>query len=119
MKQKGFIKVNADDVPVYEPSGHKNTYNRRLAGLFNGSENIEFIIGEMHSGGGAERHVHSNVDQMMYVMDGTLRIISPGGEEIAAPGDLVVFIKGEEHEVQCESEFARFIVLYSPPRDKT
>lgn len=96
-----------------------NTYNRRLAGSFNGSDNVEFIIGEMHRGGGAVNHLHTDFDQMMYILEGELRIISPGREEVVVPGDLVVFPKNLEHQVLCETELARFVVLYSPPRQKT
>ena len=118
MDKKSFIKVSEKDPPVYKPSGHNHTYNRRLAGPFNGSKHIEFIIGEMNKGGGAKNHFHTDSDQMMYILEGALRIISPEREEKIFPGDLVVFLKGVEHEVQCETEQAKFVVLYGPPRQE-
>lgn len=113
-----LIKINVNDVPVYEPAGHYLTYNRRLAGYFNGSDNLEFVIGEMHKGGGAENHLHSNLDQMIFMLEGELEVISPGRNERIVPNDLVVFLKNTEHEVHCVSDKARFIVLYAPPHQK-
>jgi len=115
MNKKSFIKVSAEDAPVYEPAGHAFTCNRRLAGPHNGSENIEFIIGEMQKGGGADNHIHTDFDQMIYMLHGVLRVTTPGRQDTIVAGDLAVFTKGMEHEILCESDMARFIVLYGPP----
>jgi len=116
MNNNEFIKVSIKDSPVYEPEGHEHTYNRRLVGPFNGSEHLEFIVGEMHKGGGAKKHCHTELDQIIYMLEGELRIISPQQDETITPGDLVLFLKGIEHEVHCESELARFVVIYGPPK---
>jgi len=118
MSKKVFIKVSTKEVPVYKPAGHENTHNRRLAGPHNGSEYIEFIIGEMHKGGSAENHFHADSDQMIYMLEGELHVVSPDREENITPGDLVVFPKEVAHEVQCKTDFARFVVLYGPPKQK-
>ena len=113
--ERSFVKVSAEDVPVYIPAGHALTSNRRLAGPHNGSEQVEFIIGEMQRGGGAERHTHAGFDQMIYMLQGVLKATTPDRQDTLIAGDLALFVKGTEHEIQCESEMARFIVLYSPP----
>ena len=83
-KPKEHIKVSLSEVPVYEPPGHHDTFNRRLAGPFNGSNNVEFIIGEMGKTGDADPHTHHGFDQLMFILEGELRITSPatGKEEI-------------------------------------
>ena len=115
---KEHIKVSEKDVPVYEPPGHNDTFTRRLAGPFNGSNNVEFIIGEMGRTGDAAPHTHHGFDQLMYILEGQLRISSPatGKEEVFVPGDLVIFPDGVEHKVVVESEKSRFIVVYGPPK---
>lgn len=75
-QQKEHIKVSLSEVPVYEPPGHSDTYNRRLAGPFNGSNNVEFIIGEMGRTGDAAPHTHHGFDQLMFILEGQLRITS-------------------------------------------
>jgi len=112
------IKVSLKDVPAYEPPGHHDTFNRRMAGPFNGSNNIEFIIGEMGKTGDADPHTHYGFDQLMYILEGQLCITSPatGKEELFVPGDLVLFPDGAEHKVVVESENSRFIVIYGPPK---
>lgn len=117
-QKKEHIKVSLKDVEVYEPPAHSDTYNRRMAGPFNGSNNVEFIIGEMGRTGDAEPHTHHGFDQMMYILEGKLRITSPatGKEDIFEPEDLVIFPDGVEHKVVVESEKAKFIVIYGPPK---
>ena len=117
-KPKEHIKVSLSEVPVYEPPGHHDTFNRRLAGPFNGSNNVEFIIGEMGKTGDADPHTHHGFDQLMFILEGELRITSPatGKEAVFAPGDLVIFPDGVEHKVVVESEKSRFVVVYGPPK---
>ena len=84
----------------------------------NGSNNVEFIIGEMGRTGDAAPHTHHGFDQLMYILEGQLRISSPatGKEEVFVPGDLVIFPDGVEHKVVVESEKSRFVVVYGPPK---
>ena len=116
MKPTPFFKISEGDVVPYQPDGHTLTLNRRLAGRFNGSQNVEFIIGEMARGGGAQGHMHEDMDQMIFLLEGKLRITSADKEEMMLPGDLAVMLKGTRHEVWCEADHARFIIIYSPAR---
>ena len=115
---KEHIKVSLKDVPVYEPPGHNDTFNRRFVGPFNGSNNVEFIIGEMGKTGDAEPHTHYGFDQMMYILEGKLRITSTetGKEDTFEPDDFVFFPDGAEHQVVVESDSSRFVVIYGPPK---
>lgn len=116
-KKNSHIKISESDVPIYVPAGHAGTYNKRLAGRFNCSNNIEFIIDEIDETGDAEAHVHDDVDQMIYLLEGKLRIISPGKEDLMVPGELVIFAKGVEHRAISASKKARFAVIYGPPKE--
>lgn len=68
--------------------------------------------------GDAAPHTHHGFDQLMFILEGQLRITSPatGKEDVFVPGDLVIFPDGVEHKVVVESEHAKFCVLYGPPK---
>ena len=113
-----FIKCSPNEVEVYMPSGHAGTFNRRLIGWSSGARYMEVILGEMDSSGVAEKHVHNDFEQALYMLEGVLRIESNDRVEKLEEGDLVFFPMGVEHKVECLTEKARFLVIYSPPKEK-
>lgn len=64
------------------------TYNRRLVGPDMGSKYVEVILGEMGPKGTVDPHVNNSLEQIIYLLEGNLKVISPGVEEILEPGDL-------------------------------
>ena len=117
-EQTAFVKVNPNDVSVYTPAGHDDTYNRRLVGPDMGSKYVEVILGEMGPKGIADSHVHNSLEQIIYLLEGTLKVICPGAEETLQPGDLGFIPVGVSHQVICETGRARFLVIYAPPKEK-
>jgi len=113
-----FIKVKPSEVDVYTPVGHDDTYNRRLVGPEIGSKYVELILGEMGPKGVADPHVHNDLEQIIYLIDGTLKVISDGIEDILKPGEVGFFPVGVSHNVFCESGRAKFLVIYAPPKEK-
>lgn len=116
MSNKRFVKSNYDSVPAYEPGGHSGTVNHRLIGPSMGSKNIEVVIGEMVPSGGAEGHVHEELEQAMYILEGKLRIWTEESDDIFIAGDFVFFPKGCFHTVEC-LEKSKFLVIYGPPKE--
>lgn len=114
---KRYIKVNENDAAVYSPPGHGDTYNRRLLGPKEGSARVEFIIGKMGKSGNAEPHAHGSFDQVMYMLEGRIRVTGDGPEVTLGQGELIYFPIGCSHKVEVETEEAKFIVLYTPPRE--
>ncbi len=114
-----YIKVSEKETPVYCPPGHADTYNRRLLGPKDGSRNVEFIIGKMGRVGNAEPHAHATFDQIMYMLEGRIRVTGDGPEVFLSPGDLIYFPAGCSHQVDVETEEAKFVVLYTPPRESS
>ena len=112
-----FIKVSPKDVGVYTPEGHDDTYNRRLVGPSMGAKYVEVIFGEMGQKGVADPHVHKNFEQIIYLLEGNLKVISQGAEEILEPGDLGFIPVGVSHQVICETGKARFLIIYAPPKE--
>ena len=115
MAEGTFIKVSPNEVDVYSPAGHEDTHNRRLIGPATGSTRVELILGEMGPQGIGEAHAHEGCDQILYLLEGRLKLISNEAEEILDPGDLGFIPEGVPHEVICISEGARFLVLFAPP----
>ena len=116
-EKKGFIKVSQNDADAFTPDGHDDTYNRRLVGPETGSKYIEVILGEMGPKGSAHPHVHDSSEQIIYVLEGRLRVISQDSDEILIQGDLGFIHKGASHQVICETGKARFLVIYAPPKE--
>ena len=112
-----YIKVVETEVPEYCPPNHDNTFNRRLLGPKEGSMQIEFIIGRMKKGGNASPHAHATFDQTMFMLEGEVRVTGDGPEVSLTPGDLIYFPRNSSHQVTVQTEEAKFIVLYSPPRE--
>jgi quercetin dioxygenase-like cupin family protein len=115
MAKKICIKVRPHEVEAYSPAGHRDTRNRRLIGPEAGSTHVEVIVGEMGPQGIGEAHAHGSCDQILYLLEGRLKVISDEAEEILDPGDLGFIPEGVPHEVVCMSEGARFLVMFAPP----
>ena len=113
----GFVKVRPNDLDVYTPAGHDDTYNRRLVGPGIGSKYIEVILGEMGPKGVAEPHIHNDLEQVIYLLEGILRVVSDGNEDVLEPGDLGFIPVGVSHQIFCESGRARFLIMYAPPKE--
>lgn len=116
-KEGAFVKVRPNEVDVYSPAGHRDTHNRRLIGPAAGSTHVELILGEMGPQGIGEAHVHEGCDQILYLLEGSLKVISDGAEVILDSGDLGFIPEGVPHEVICISEGAKFLVLFAPPME--
>lgn len=114
----GFVKVRPNNLGVYTPAGHDNTYNRRLVGPGIGSKYIEVILGEMGPKGVAEPHIHNDLEQVIYLLEGILRVVSDGNEDVLEPGDLGFIPVGVSHQIFCESGRARFLIMYAPPKER-
>ena len=92
--------VDPHDVTPYEPAGHALTTNRCLFV----DEHMELIEGSIARGGGAERHLHRQHEQFLYVLAGApvpLLIYYPRGAPHGTGGGV--------------SEPLELLVIYSPP----
>ena len=109
--------ATADKMKRYSPPRHKLTVNRRLIGGDGvPSERVELILGELSPGGEAERHSHTESEQILYVLDGRCRVEALGQERVLGPGTAVRFPEGLEHRiVVLDEKTLRCIVIYSPP----
>ena len=92
--------IDPEDVPPYQPAGHAKTTNRCLFI----EEQMEIIEGMIESGGGADRHIHKNNEQMLYTLGGLtdpLLIYYPRGAPHGTGGSV--------------SDPLKLLVIYAPP----
>ena len=111
------LVVRPDGVPAYEPPGHTGTVNRRLVpppGLPAGK--LEVVLGVLQVGGQALMHGHADLDQAVYVLEGTCRVESGSEAAEMGPGEIVYLPAGTPHQVTATGEKAlRLLVVYAPP----
>lgn len=110
--------VDPNDVPAYSPPKHEGTVNRRLIGRENvGAKNVEVVLGVVQPGGMAEMHQHSNLEQVVYVLEG--RAAVRVGDEFtceAGPGQVLFFPPKTPHEVvPIGNQAFKALVIYAPP----
>lgn len=62
----------------------------------------------------SQRHWHAHEDELVYVLEGELTLVTDAGEELLRPGDAAAFVAGERdgHHLQNRSgENAVFLVV--------
>jgi mannose-6-phosphate isomerase-like protein (cupin superfamily) len=108
--------VRQSDVKPYSPANHSGTRNFRLIGPETvGSHNLEVIIGEIEAGKGAHPHLHTGIEQVCYLLEGTAHVeVGEEKFEIKA-GEACFFPAGVMHVFTVTSERVRLLVIYSPP----
>jgi hypothetical protein len=59
-------------------------------------------------------HVHREDDETLFVLDGSLTLLQPGGEVSLGPGDAFRAERGIPHVYRVESETARWLAFTEP-----
>jgi UDP-glucose 4-epimerase len=65
-------------------------------------------------GYGPGLHVHSREDEIMYVIEGQIRLRVGDDDVVAGPGDWVWQPRGVPHAFRVESDSARALIMFSP-----
>ena len=110
------IVIRPEELEVYAPPGHDDTFNKLFLGPKNGCDHIEFILGEMGKQGSADPHFHADSNQILFMIEGKLKVTGNGVTEEVGPSDLIYWPAGCEHVVDVITEKAKFLVIYTPPR---
>ena len=108
--------VRQSDVKPYSPANHTGTKNFRLIGPETvGARQLEVLVGEVEKGKGALPHLHTGIEQVCYLLEGTARV-EVGGEQFdLRPGEACFFPAGVKHVFTVTSERVKVLVVYSPP----
>jgi quercetin dioxygenase-like cupin family protein len=109
--------IRGNEAPSYAPANHSGTRNRRLIAPGTvGARGLEVVLGEIVPEGVAHRHLHPELEQVCYLLEGRLRIETPDGTAELEPGDCCYFAPGEPHRVVATGPTAaRLLVIYAPP----
>ena len=108
--------VRQAHVQPYSPANHSGTRNYRLIGPETvGARQVEMILGEIDKGKGAHPHLHTGIEQVCYLLEGTAHV--EVGEESfeMKPGEACFFPAGVLHVFTVTSERVKVLVIYSPP----
>ena len=107
--------VRQADVAPYSPANHSGTRNFRLIGPETGARQLEVIVGEIERGKGAHPHLHTGIEQVCYLLEGTAHV-EVGAEKFEMKaGEACFFPAGVMHVFTVTSERAKVLVVYSPP----
>jgi quercetin dioxygenase-like cupin family protein len=108
--------VRQADVKPYSPANHSGTRNYRLIGPETvGARQVEMILGEIEKGKGAHPHLHTGIEQVCYLLEGSAHVeVGAESFEMRA-GDACFFPAGVLHVFTVTSERAKVLVTYSPP----
>ncbi len=108
--------VRPADVQPYSPANHSGTRNYRLIGPETvGARQVEVILGEIEAGKGAHPHLHTGIEQVCYLLDGSAQV-EVGDEKFEMQaGESCFFPAGLTHVFTVTSARARVLVIYSPP----
>jgi mannose-6-phosphate isomerase-like protein (cupin superfamily) len=111
------LVVHPDAVATYEPARHPGTVNRTLVpppGISAGK--LEVALGVVQPGGQALLHVHEDLDQAVYVLEGRCRVSDGKESAEAGQGEIVYFPAGFPHEITALGpDPLRILVILAPP----
>lgn len=111
----GKYVIRPEDRPLYSPAGHEGTTNRDLIGKDNtGAKYMEIVLG--HVGGAVHAHSHEKMEQAIYIIKGSARVVVEGEVEEASAGDVIFFPSGKLHELAPIGAPYEALVIYAPPR---
>lgn len=105
-----------EDVTAYSPANHSGTKNYRMVSPgVNGAKYMEIIFGDIERHEGAVAHMHPDLEQATYVIDGEARVEVGGEKYHVKAGDLLFFPSMVYHDIQVISERIKLLVIYAPP----
>ena len=105
------------DLFPYTPPGHSKTTNYRLLGPSpGGSDRLEVILGQIEYGGQADPHVHPDLEQAFFVLEGKAVVEIERETEVVGPNDFIYLPPGALHRVTpLEGPPLKILIIYSPP----
>jgi mannose-6-phosphate isomerase-like protein (cupin superfamily) len=108
--------IRQSEVQPYSPANHTGTKNFRLIGPETvGARQLEVIVGELEKGKGALPHLHTGIEQVCYLLEGSAHV-EVGDEKFEMKtGEACFFPAGVTHVFTVTSERVRVLVIYSPP----
>jgi quercetin dioxygenase-like cupin family protein len=100
------------------PGPYPGIVHHFLANAEKGFPQFEVIYSTTEKGNIGANHSHPHSAHMQLVLEGSLKIVTPGGKSYDVPAGSAVFIQpGEEHEVvNTYDGTTKYLVVLAPPR---
>ena len=109
--------ISSDAANPYSPANHTGTVNRRVISRDTvGAKYVEVLIGTIEKSHGALRHLHPDLEQASYLLQGEGIGELNGLEKIAKPGYWMLSPEGAPHRFKVTSDApVKVLVVYAPP----
>lgn len=114
---KSRYVVSSEGTNPYSPANHTGTVNQRVIGRENvGAQHVEVLIGTIEKNHGALRHLHPQLEQASYLLQGEGVSELYGGEQVLRPGAWMLTPEAAPHRFTVTSEEpVKVLVVYAPP----
>jgi quercetin dioxygenase-like cupin family protein len=117
--QKSPYVIRAGETVPYSPANHTGTKNYRLIGpRANGAKYMEIALGDIERNEGSPAHMHPELEQAVYVLEGEAIAGIDGVDHHIRPGDMMFFPATVYHSIRVLTERIKMLVIYSPPYDE-
>ena len=106
--------VKKDQAEVFELPGR--SWLHYIGPSINGAKNITVGFSEFPAGSAPEGHVHPTQEEVIYIVSGTGKLVSPENTVILGPGTVVYIPIGTHHQtVNDGDETLTMVTSFSPP----
>ena len=114
---KNVFDVNKlDEIPTFSPPDHTKTIDKKLVYEETGARNLAIWHGEVGPDGVAEMHVHKEMEQAFYILDGEARFGIDGEEHRGGKGNLVFVPQNTPHQIASVGDTAlKVLIIMAPP----
>jgi len=114
---KNIFQVNElREIPSFSPPHHTKTIDKKLVFEETGARNLAIWHGEVEAGGGAEMHVHAEMEQAFYILDGEAVFKLGQDEYRLGKGHLVFVPQDLPHQITAVGNTTlKVLIIMSPP----
>ncbi len=105
-----------DAIPSFAPPHHSKTLDHKLIHAANGARHLAIWHGQVEPGGQADAHLHPDMEQVFFLLEGQARFTLEGQEHVLGPGDLILVPRGITHHIESVGERSlKVLIIMTPP----
>jgi quercetin dioxygenase-like cupin family protein len=104
------------DIPVFSPPHHTKTADRKLVHDQMGAKAMAIWSGEIEPGGVADEHLHEEMEQAFYILDGECDFKLGEETKRLGPGHLIYIHTKVPHRVTSVGKATlKLLIIMAPP----
>ncbi|MEW5913460.1 MAG: cupin domain-containing protein [Thermodesulfobacteriota bacterium] len=105
-----------EGLPSFVPPNHSKTLDHKLIHAQNGARNLAIWHGRVDPGGQADSHLHDDMEQVFFVLQGKACFTLDGQVHHLGRGDLILVPSGITHQITSEGEQSlKVLIIMTPP----